>query len=202
VELVDRVGLEGLTMRSLATALGVVPMAAYRHFANKGELLDAVIDHVTAMVPIPDPTRDWRETATDIALSIRRTLLAHPGVVTALVNRPRLGSSAVVLTEALYAALQRGGFPAEALEPSANLLFTYVLGFLALEVPRRSPAGAVEQALHVPQVEISLIYTSLDAADHPITASIAPDAARFVSDRQFAWGLETVLVGLECHRSR
>jgi AcrR family transcriptional regulator len=202
VELVDRVGLEGLTMRSLASALGVVPMAAYRHFGNKGELLDAVIDDVTSMVQVPDPSQDWREASRAIALSIRRTLLAHPGVVTALVNRPRLGSSAVLLAEALYAALQRGGFPADALEPSANLLFTYVLGFLALEAPRRSPAGGLEQGLHIPQVEVTRIYAELDAAAHPITASIAPDAAEFVSERQFAWGLETVLDGLERRRSQ
>lgn len=42
LSLIDREGLEALTMRGLAKELGVDPMAVYRHFSGKGELVDGV----------------------------------------------------------------------------------------------------------------------------------------------------------------
>jgi AcrR family transcriptional regulator len=200
LRLVDREGLEGLTMRSLAAELGVVPMATYRHFANKGELLDALLEEVTATVDPGDGGAGWRDTARHLAAAIRARLLAHPGVVPALVNRPSLGPSAIRLTEVLYAALRRDGFPASDLEPGANLVFGYILGFVAFEAPRLGPEGSAEAALHVPQAVVARTYDGLDEEELPITAELRPDPAEFVSARQFAWGLEVVLDGLERRR--
>jgi AcrR family transcriptional regulator len=202
LRLVDREGLEGLTMRSLAAELGVVPMAAYRHFANKGELLDALLEDVTATVDLGDGTAGWRDTARHLAASIRTTLLGHPGVVPALVNRPSLGPSAIRLTEVLYAALRRDGFAAPDLELSANLVFGYVLGFVAFEAPRLGPKGSAEAALHVSQEALARAYEGLDPGALPITSELHPDPAEFVSARQFAWGLEVVLDGLERRSDR
>ena len=48
VTMADRDGIESLSMRRLAQALGVVPMALYKHVANKEELLDGITDAVIA----------------------------------------------------------------------------------------------------------------------------------------------------------
>jgi hypothetical protein len=53
VELADREGAEGLSMRRLSAELGVVPMALYKHVANKDELLDGMIDVVVAEIDPP-----------------------------------------------------------------------------------------------------------------------------------------------------
>ena len=50
LHLADTVGLDALTIRKLATELGVTPMALYWHFKNKDELLVGVVDHVMAGV--------------------------------------------------------------------------------------------------------------------------------------------------------
>ncbi|GLW27360.1 TetR/AcrR family transcriptional regulator [Actinoplanes regularis] len=56
VELADRTGLDTLSMRNLAQELGVVPMALYKHVANKDELLDGMVDTVIASItPAPVP---------------------------------------------------------------------------------------------------------------------------------------------------
>ena len=42
VDLLDREGLEGLSMRRLGKELGVEAMSLYRHVANKSDLLDGI----------------------------------------------------------------------------------------------------------------------------------------------------------------
>ena len=46
VALADQGGVESLSMRKIALELGVVPMALYKHVANKDELLDGMVDVV------------------------------------------------------------------------------------------------------------------------------------------------------------
>ena len=50
VELADEVGIEALSMRRLAQELGVVPMALYKHVANKEELLDGMVDAIVGEI--------------------------------------------------------------------------------------------------------------------------------------------------------
>lgn len=43
-ELLDKEGAEGVTMRRVATAVGITPMALYRHYSNRDGLLNALAD--------------------------------------------------------------------------------------------------------------------------------------------------------------
>ena len=53
VELADEIGIDPLTIRKLATRLGVKPMAIYHHVANKDEILDGMVDSVFAEIELP-----------------------------------------------------------------------------------------------------------------------------------------------------
>ena len=59
IELADQTGFDGLSMRKLAEQLGVVPMALYKHVADKDELLDGMVDLVFAEVDVPTDV-DWK----------------------------------------------------------------------------------------------------------------------------------------------
>src|SRR6476661_6416275 len=78
VELADEVGIESLSMRRLAEALGVVPMALYKHVANKEELLDGMVDVVVAEIDPPLPNAKWKSSVRQRILAARRVLLRHP----------------------------------------------------------------------------------------------------------------------------
>jgi AcrR family transcriptional regulator len=78
VELADESGIEALSMRKLAQALDVVPMALYRHVANKDELLDALVDVVVGEIDPPLEGADWKTALRARILSARRALLRHP----------------------------------------------------------------------------------------------------------------------------
>ena len=74
----DRSGIESLSMRKLADELGVVPMALYKHVANKEELLDGMIDVVVSEIDPPVKGTDWKSAVRQRILSARRALLRHP----------------------------------------------------------------------------------------------------------------------------
>ncbi len=196
LEIVDRDGFEALTMRSIADALGVVPMATYRHFANKGALIDALLDQATETIPLPRSGRPWRETATDVARAVRAAALAHPGLVRVLVSRPWLGPAAIRLAESLYASMRDAGFEDREVERAANLVFGYALGFVALEVPRLRPEATKDETLFLAQDHLAGTYATIDPAAIPNALAIGPTPGEFVSGDQFEWGLATILDGI------
>ena len=60
VAVADAGGIAALTIRSLATELGVKPMSVYHHVANKDEILDGIVDLVFGEIELPAAGGDWR----------------------------------------------------------------------------------------------------------------------------------------------
>ena len=60
VALADESGIGAVSMRRLAQELGVVPMALYKHVADKEELLNGMVDTVIEEIDPPDPGLDWK----------------------------------------------------------------------------------------------------------------------------------------------
>src|ERR1700760_3849016 len=77
VALADQDGLDGFSMRRLAQELGVVPMALYKHVANRDELLDGMVDVVFAEIESPSIDEDWRSALRRRAISAREALKRH-----------------------------------------------------------------------------------------------------------------------------
>lgn len=192
--LLDEIGYEELTMRRLADRLGVVPMAVYRHVANRDALVEGLLDLAISQVPLPDQSLGWRAALRQLAVGIRTTMLAHPGIVTPLVGRPSLGPRALVIGEYGLALMRSAGFRAEDAERGPIAVLTYTIGFVALEQPRRRvgfPAdGSASDELDPP-------YDELPAELFPHTIELRPRTAEFVSDSQFEYGLKQILDGLE-----
>ncbi|MCU1532526.1 MAG: TetR family transcriptional regulator [Arthrobacter sp.] len=87
VVLADEVGMESLSMRRLAQELGVVPMALYKHVANKEELLDGMVGVIIGEIDPPVPDADWKSTVRLRVLSARRALQRHPWARRAIESR-------------------------------------------------------------------------------------------------------------------
>jgi TetR/AcrR family tetracycline transcriptional repressor len=78
--LLDKRGLSAFTIRALAVALGVSPMALYHHVHNKAELAALVVDASLHQHPLAIPTGNWREDLWAMARWTREMALAHPAV--------------------------------------------------------------------------------------------------------------------------
>ena len=88
LDIIDRDGVDRLTMRRLGHALGRDPMALYRHAANKNALLDGVVELVMEQIHVDPTDPDWSGQLRRYARGFRSIALAHPHVVPLLVTRP------------------------------------------------------------------------------------------------------------------
>lgn len=151
IELLDEVGIEGLTMRAVAARLGAGTMSLYRHVASRDELLDLVVTELTERIEFGTPSGDWR---TDLAWVARRTkeaLVSRPQLTLLLTSRA--GSTAATL-RALDHTL--GILRAAGLGPREAVRINHALGNLVAgaalweaegrrgSVERARPASAME----------------------------------------------------------
>jgi AcrR family transcriptional regulator len=124
--LADAEGLDALTIRRLATELGVTPMALYWHFRNKEELLAALGDQVWRELDTDiDPTAPWHEQMRGLLESLLHVLRSHPCASQLILEGEKQSDAALVASETALAVLRRGGFDAEhAAEITRNALWT------------------------------------------------------------------------------
>jgi AcrR family transcriptional regulator len=111
MEVVQRDGVEVLTMRRLADELGTAPMSLYRHVADKRELLMELLDEVARQVtdhPLP-ASPDPRTRLIDTVTAVYRVLAANRWVVQAVLAVEGLPPSALRLSEHMFAAMRETG---------------------------------------------------------------------------------------------
>jgi TetR/AcrR family transcriptional regulator, tetracycline repressor protein len=196
--LLDEDGPGALSMRRLADRLGVAPNALYTHVRGKADLVEALIDQVYAGLDLgPDPAGDWTEQLAALSRSIRRHLLAHPAVVPFALQQPGLGPHGLRLGEAVYAVLRPAGFSDQTVVGTVYALLTYILGFVALEIPR---AGTDPQTSDEFVRRLHAFFAALPAGEFPHTVALAPLLARISTEDQFEFGIATFLAGLEAQR--
>ena len=86
--IVDRDGVDRLSMRRLSDALGRDPVMLYRHVPSKAAVLDGVAEIVLAQLAVNTADPDWAGQLRTVARAFRQLALAHPNVVPLLVTRP------------------------------------------------------------------------------------------------------------------
>ena len=193
VALADEAGLEAFSMRALAQELGVVPMALYKHVANKDELLDGMVDSVFGEIELPPTVLDWRSAMRRRATSTREALKRHSWAIGMMESR-RPGPANLRNHNAVMGCLREAGFPFEMAIHAYSVQDAYIYGFAlqerdtGFETPdsageaaqrRAATIGALEDYPHLAEIVTKLPETGYD------------DAV------EFAWGLDLILDGLE-----
>jgi AcrR family transcriptional regulator len=175
--LLDREGVEALTMRRLGGELGVEAMSLYRHVPSRQALLDGVADSLAAEIEPDAGAADWPDALRALAAEVRALARRHPAAFT-LVGVRVLGTPrALAPIEAVLASLRRGGFtPARAIS-AYRLVIAYARGYALSEL-----AGfAVEAA---PQT------------GYPVIRSLSRRLASEPSEQSFRAGIDTIVGGL------
>ncbi|MEV8442809.1 TetR/AcrR family transcriptional regulator [Actinosynnema sp. NPDC051121] len=146
VAIADAGGIGGLTMRSLADALGVKPMSVYHHVAGKDEILDGIVDVVFSRIALPTPGGDWRREMVKRANSARDVLRRHPWAIGLLESRTAPGPATLRHHDATIGTLRRAGFSVAMTAHAYALLDSYVYGFALQEasLPFTGPDSAAE----------------------------------------------------------
>ncbi|KAA2261140.1 TetR family transcriptional regulator [Solihabitans fulvus] len=110
--IVDRDGLDGLSMRKLAAELGVRAPSLYGHVATKDELLDALANDIMSQVDVTGfEAGDWRHGLVTWARSYRAALAAHPNIVPFLAYGPARREASLRRADAVHGGLVGAGWP-------------------------------------------------------------------------------------------
>lgn len=110
LKLVDREGLEAISMRRVGDALGLSAMALYHYFPSKDAILDGVFQAVLAELPPLAKRGSWQTLASKRAHEFRKALLKHPNAITLFATRPAVNVASIERVEEMLAVLRAAGF--------------------------------------------------------------------------------------------
>jgi AcrR family transcriptional regulator len=193
-------GVQALTMRRLATRLGVVPGALYRHVRNKEQLQDLVLDNVLAEVDVNlDSSLGWTDQLKAVAHRLRRVLEDHPGVAGILKTRDPLGPHSLALAEAFLGPLLAAGFADREAGLAFFLLVDYTIGFAV----SGTPTSVNEQRVRDPATRTQLhrFFRSLPPDRFPALVALGEHVWVDNRDERFTAGLQVLVDGLEHART-
>jgi AcrR family transcriptional regulator len=181
LRLVRRIGTEKVSMRSLATELGVSPMAIYYHVPNKGALLDLLVDAVLAEVPTPPPDGEhWQQQLKASSLAAFHLLGAYPGLSGVMITRgnTKIGRGLVRYSMSILLA---AGFDARAAALAVATYNTYMYGlYAALNAyplkKRRATKRKPTQPPRAPSDGVSAVAAELRALQVEQAIEFAVDA--------------------------
>ena len=145
----DAEGLDGLSMRRVATALGAAPMSLYRHVTDKDDLVLRMMDAALREARLPaDPPPGWRPRLEVAARSLWAAFRRHPWLAPALsLTRPQAVAGGLAYTEWVLAALADAGLTTTVAFDVHLTLFTFVRGVAVnLESEAAEPPPAASPA--------------------------------------------------------
>lgn len=188
LRVIDRDGLDGLSMRRLADELGVGVMTLYGYVRTKEEILDGVIPRALRSLVIDvDTDLPWDEQLTAALVDLHRSLTEHPGALQVVLAPHSMSDRAAnQIRESLLAVVRKAGFSnTDAVEAIADLV-AYVIGFTMMQAQRERLQTAAEQIVNLRE---------LPADEFPHLHDAAEAWATRASERAFRRGLGYLIDG-------
>ena len=185
--LVDKTGADTITMRGLADAVGVTPMALYNHFSSKRDLLSAVAQQVVGAAQFDGHHASWRDQVHHCFEVLRSLCLRHPGLPKLLEIEGAAPACVFAPMEVTLRALQEAGLDDVDSVRTYFLLTSFTLGQAAYQT--RGPIPDLEPSEQNRAERIAgRGYRATERLD-------LPSAWDF--DASFAFGVSLILNGVE-----
>lgn len=194
VRLADSEGVDGLSMRRLASSLGAGAMSLYHYVANKEELLDAMVDVVFEEIELPSLETDWQSAMRLRSASIRQALARHPWANGLMHSSTTPGPANLRHNEAVTACLREAGFTVVMATHANWLLDSYIFGFALQEAGL--PFDTADQLTDMVK-DVYLPQLPPDEFPYLNESAATLAAAGYVPAEEFEFGLELVLGALE-----
>lgn len=186
MSLLDRDGLEGVTLRKVAASLHVYVGALYWHVQNKQALLDemanVLLSEHFAHMEGPAPGQEWSNWLQGICLCLRQAMLAHREGAR-VVAGAGFGRAVILarLVELIVQNLLAAGFSLRLAFLTCSTALSYVYGFVIEE--QAAPTASAT--------------SNVQSSDKSILAAIYREkqAHNYTTDMDFLAGLELILAG-------
>ena len=196
VALADEGGVDALSMRRLAQELGVVPMALYKHVANKDEMLGGMIDVVVGEIDPPLSGTDWKTAVRQRVLSARSALLRHPWASQVIESRTDPTPAVLKYMDSMVGLFRAGGFSIDLTHHAMHAMGSRLLGFsqelfddTADAGPEMDPVMLQEMAKGYPHITEMVMAITHD--DESVVGTGCDDQF------EFEFALDLMLDGLE-----
>ncbi len=201
VAIADAEGLAALSMRRVADALGLSPMALYTYVPSKAELLDLMLDKIAAESAVPD-ANDWRGQLEQLARGRWAMAQRHPWLIQVGMHRPPLGPHILANAEVALAALDGLGLSELEMDQLTSAIGDYVRGAIRAAMDAREVARATgitdEQwwALNQPLLKDKVDPTSFPTIIRVGEAYQAREVPPPDPESNFELGLQLILDGV------
>lgn len=198
--LLDRDGLDGLSMRRLGVELGSGATSIYWHVPNKDALLDLVVDRLMEEANAASrrkPGSTWRAELAAYATALRLVLERHAAAAALLSTRAPVGPQGLRFMEGVMSALADAGFGGRQRALTYAALTGYTIGQVVLE-QRKAPADRSHRPTAGNQLQrLGILLRGVPRGRFPAVFESAADLAELTDGEAFEYGLQRMLDGLE-----
>ena len=201
LSIVDAGGLDAVSMRSVAEALGTGPASLYAHVSGKDELLSLMIERLAGemALPEPDPER-WQDQIKQIVREMHYKLLEHRDLARAGLGNIPVSEGALQVSERMIEVLELGGLPRQVIAYAVDLLPLYAVS-TAFEQSLFAERTATEDGARYLE-EVDEYFASLPPDRFPQMTSLAKELAVGTEGERFEFGLDVLVAGLAAYGRR
>jgi AcrR family transcriptional regulator len=194
----DEEGFEAVTIRRLAQALGVTPMALYWHFKNKDELLAGIVDHALSTVRADRAAADpWHKQLRAMVEALVAVMRKHSSLAELmhLVDKEN-GESFVRASNDTLTLLTEAGFELQEAHWIASYLLHGAIGLVQAQPDCPASVPAAEAPEWRRQKRLAL--ESLPADRYPMMVAFAATYAEAPDiERYYAFGIDLLMAAVE-----
>jgi TetR/AcrR family tetracycline transcriptional repressor len=194
--LADEEGTPAVTLRRLAQLHGVTPMALYRHFKDKDDLLAALGDRLLASVVLPEPTDEpWDKQLHSVLTAFVQALRAHPRLADLTLFRMLVSGDGLQISERLMEILTEGGFEVDDAAEVGRQSICSLITLVTTDPLTREDNDPVkrEDSLRMKRAALS----ALPPRKYPlVTAAADTLVCHSSSTRYYELGIDLVVAGI------
>jgi AcrR family transcriptional regulator len=191
--LLERDGLQALSMRRLAHELGAGAASLYWHVGDKEELLSLMLDRIVGEAELIEPrAENWQEQVKEMLRATRRLMLKRRDAAQLSLGRVPAGPNSLPVMERTLAVLAAAGLPPRVISYAADMFSLFVGGFAFEEsMPRVGDPAAIAE-----------YFGSLPPERFPTLTALATELTEGGADERFEFAIELLVRGLEAMAER
>ncbi|WP_406861908.1 TetR/AcrR family transcriptional regulator [Streptomyces sp. HUAS MG47] len=206
VRMLDEEGLAKLSMRKLATELGVTAMSLYWYVDTKDDIIEYALDTCYGEIDLAavDAAGDWRQRIRTLALAYRRMLVRHPWMSPCAGQYLNIGPHAIAVGSEIQAAIRDTGLPIGRQPSAMSAVFQFVYGYGTIEAQfgrSAADAGMSQDDFYTDSIkafrEDEQFLDALEGMGDILDERQSHGSVSAIWDRDFDYALDVLVAGIE-----
>jgi AcrR family transcriptional regulator len=207
LRIVQREGIDAVSMRRIASEFETGPSSLYAHVTNKDELLQLMFDEVCGMVTPPDPDPDrWKEQIKELARAGHQALVAHNDLARAALATIPTGPNALRISNAMMGISLAGGVPPKVAAWAMDRIFLYITAdayeYSIWRTEVVDAGGNKETYIAQLGEDLKAYFAQLPADTYPYIQKNADAMVGGGIEERFEFGLDLLVDGLDKYASQ